>query len=96
MYNIDAIMAKIHTRRRLRLRQLVEERFDGNQSRMARAMGYSSSQYLNRMLHGGPLSERAAWRMEAALGLPEGWMDRELPPAAAPKRKPKQSPTTAA
>ena len=38
MYN--STMAEIHARRRLRLRQLIEERFEGNRTTLARAVGF--------------------------------------------------------
>ncbi len=82
MYN--STMAEIHARRRLRLRQLIEEQFEGNQLRMARAVDLSRS-HIRRALAGGVnLGEHAASRIEQMLGLPHGWMDLKPAPGTVP------------
>lgn len=82
MYN--STMAEIHARRRLRLRQLIEERFEGNQSRMARAVDISRTQIRTALTGGVNLGEHAASRIEEKLGLPDGWMDSKPPSGAVP------------
>ena len=84
MYNQRAIMADIYANRRARLRQLIEERFQGNQSAMARAveLGRQAVRYV---FSGHNLSEDNARQIEAALDLPDGWMDSKPPPGAVPK-----------
>lgn len=85
MYNHRTVMADIYANRRARLRQLIEDRFDNNQSALARRAGYSSSTYLSALLKAIlPMGERTAWKIEAKLGLPDGWMDRKPPPGAMP------------
>ena len=84
LYNQRAIMAEIYTNRRLRLRQLIEERFEGNQSAMARAGGYRSHSF-SPLLHATrTMGERSARQIEKALGLPDGWLDCTPPPGAVP------------
>lgn len=84
MYNQRAVMADIYATRRARLRQLIEERFEGNQSLMARTAGYGNT-YFNALLNAVvPMGQRAASRIEAALCLSDGWMDRKPPPGAMP------------
>jgi len=88
MYNIRTVMADIYATRRARLHQLIEEKFGGNRTALARAVGFKPS-YTARFtdIFGGRsnLGGRTAGRIEQALGLPEGWMDRKLPPSAVPK-----------
>lgn len=88
MYNHRPAMADIFATRRRRLHLLIEERFGGNRTDLARAVGLSPS-YTARFteIFGGRsnLGDRTAWRIEQALGLPEGWMDRKAAPGAVPK-----------
>ncbi|MGH8711956.1 MAG: hypothetical protein ACREVA_11725 [Burkholderiales bacterium] len=88
MYNIRAVMSDIYATRRLRLRQLIEEQFDGNQTALARAVGFKSpyARFSDIFAGRNNLGGRTAGRIEQALGLPEGWMDRKLPPEAVPKK----------
>lgn len=82
MYNQRTIMAEIYANRRARLRQLLDERFEGNQSLMARTAVYSSS-YFSALLNAVvTMGERSARHIEASLRLPDGWMDTEPPPGA--------------
>jgi phage repressor protein C with HTH and peptisase S24 domain len=61
--------------RRERLKQLIRERFDNNQSAFSRAVG-SSSNYVNRVLHGQKnLGEDLARKFEQALRLEPYWFD---------------------
>lgn len=87
LYNQRAIMAEIHANRRARLRQLLEERFEGNQALMSRAGGYAAgATYLCELLNANhTMGFRAARKIEVALGLPEGWMDCQPPPGVVPK-----------
>lgn len=70
----------IHDFRRLRLKQILAERFNGSSVRLAEAALLSPS-YLSRMLapadspHSRNIGERMARGLEAALGLPEGVLD---------------------
>lgn len=85
MYNYRAVMADIYANRRLRLRQLIEERFDGYQRRLAKAAGLGLTT-VNRVLHGtGNLTEYATQKIEEALGLGHGWFNRAPPPGAVSK-----------
>jgi len=79
MYNHRAVMADIYENRRARLRQLVEERFEGNRSRLGRAAGLNSSHFVNIFSGRYNLGERNARQIEAMLGLPDSWMDRKPP-----------------
>lgn len=83
MYN--STMAEIHARRRLRLRQLIEERFENNQVRLGKAVGLDSAGISTALSGSSNLGEYAARRIEEALGLPNGWMDRKPPPGAVSK-----------
>lgn len=83
MYN--STMAEIHARRLARLRQIIEKRFDNNQSAFARAVGLTPSHFGNIFSGRWNLGEHAARKIEAALDLPGGCMDRKLPPGAVPK-----------
>ena len=83
MYN--SIMAEIHARRLARLRHIIEEKFDNNQSALARAVDLNASHFGNIFSGRWNLGEHAARQIEAKLGLPDGWMDRKLPPGAVPK-----------
>lgn len=83
MYN--STMAEIHARRLARLRQIIEERFDNNQSALARAVGLAPSHFGNVLTGRWNLGEHAARKIEAALDLPDGCMDIKPPPAAVPK-----------
>ena len=83
MYN--STMAEIHARRRLRLRQLIEERFENNQVRLGKAVGLDRSGIRTALNGSSNLGEYAARRIEEALGLPHGWMDSKPPPGAVPK-----------
>lgn len=70
----------IHDFRRLRLKQILAERFNGSSSKLAEAALVSPS-YLSRMLapadspHSRNIGEKMARGLEAALELPEGVLD---------------------
>jgi plasmid maintenance system antidote protein VapI len=85
MYN--STMAEIHARRRLRLRQLIEQRFDRNLSRLARAVDLTPSHFGNVFSGRDNLGEHAARQIEKKLGLADRWMDRE-PPAGTVSKTP--------
>lgn len=72
------ILDAIYHRRRMHLQQLVDER---GALAIAGALGYSSGSFISQML--GPrarrrITEGTARRIEAALGLEAGWLDREV------------------
>jgi hypothetical protein len=62
--------------RHARLQQLIDARFDGVQSAAAAAMGLSVT-YMNDLVRERtPIGDRSAKRIERALGLEPGWLDR--------------------
>jgi hypothetical protein len=68
--------------RRDRLRELMRVR--GGPGALAKKLGYSSGSYLSQVAGPTPtreISERVARAMEKLLGLPEGYLDREVDPA---------------
>ncbi|MGH8524106.1 MAG: helix-turn-helix domain-containing protein [Gammaproteobacteria bacterium] len=87
MYNQRTVMADIYATRRLRLRQLIEERFEGNRTALVRAIGFKPTytRFTDIFAGRGNLGDHTADRIEQALGLPKGWMDRKVPPGAVPK-----------
>lgn len=83
MYNHRTVMDVIYKNRRLRLRQLIAERCEWNQTRFAKAFGFhlgSINAYFNGMK---PIGDHVAGRIEEALGLPKDWMDSKPPQAVA-------------
>lgn len=85
LYNQRPVMGEIHANRRLWLRQLIEERFGGNRTALARAVGLrpSYTSCFTEIFAGrANLGNRTASRIEQALGLPNGWMDTKPPPGA--------------
>lgn len=69
--------------RRLRLRQLIDERYEGKVARLAAFLDMKPPQ-LHRWLAGGQgVHENSARGIERDCGLPPGWLD--LPPAALPE-----------
>lgn len=62
----------LRAQRREALLLILDERFSGRQADMARALGMAEA-YLWQLINGKrPVGERAASRIELALGIPEG------------------------
>jgi len=72
-------MSKISESRRVNIRALVDER--GGITKLSRLLGYKNPSFLSQMLSNGgatrEVTERTARRIEEALGLPAGHLDRE-------------------
>jgi DnaJ-domain-containing protein 1 len=75
--------------RRVKLRQLIDERYDGKVARLAAFLDMKPPQ-LHRWLSGGQgVHENSARAIERDCGLPPGWLD--LPPDAPPSALPEPS-----
>lgn len=70
--DIDAIVAT----RRERLRQLINDRFDGRQTHFVEATGINAGE-LSGLLRTKHFGEKKARTLEAQLGLPNMWLDGE-------------------
>ena len=73
--------------RRIRLRKLIDDRFDGKAARLATALDMKAPQ-LHRWLSGGQgMNEDSADNICKIVGLPMGWLDTldDLPAPAAPR-----------
>lgn len=80
--------------RRIKLRQLIDERYDGKVARLAAFLDMKPPQ-LHRWLSGGQgVHENSARAIERDCGLPPGWLD--LPPDAPPFALPEPSNVSAA
>ena len=80
--------------RRVRLRQLIDDRYDGKVARLAAFLDMKPPQ-LHRWLSGGQgVHENSARGIERACGLPPGWLD--IPPDAPPPALPEPSNVSAA
>lgn len=88
MYNHRAVMADIYANRRERLRQLIEERFDWNQSKFAKALSFRQSSVSEYVTGAKTIGERVAHRIENAAGLPPGWLNKQDPRAKLVTREP--------
>jgi len=74
----------IHDIRRENLRKLIHQH--GGPTRLATALGYRNGSFLSQVAGPRPIkqiSEKVAREVEAKLGLPEGYLDRGDPAAAA-------------
>lgn len=61
--------------RRLNLLYLAEKKF--TREALADKIGYPNTNFINQMTGGfAKIGDRVARKIEVALGLPEGWMDR--------------------
>ncbi|QYY30264.1 hypothetical protein K2O51_23115 [Cupriavidus pinatubonensis] len=80
-------MKSIKEIRREKLAMAIEEKCEGNQSRAAEALGYSSPSLVNRYVSGAKdIGDRTARKIEETFGYPEFWMDEGtslVPPKAA-------------
>lgn len=75
-------MKSIKEIRREKLAMAIDEKCEGNQSRAAEALGYSTPSLVNRYLSGGKdIGDKTARKIEETFGFPQFWMDAE---AAAP------------
>lgn len=67
-------------RRQARVRELIRERFDGNQTKFAEAVGCEQN-YISRVLSNGEhrknIGEQMARRIEKSLRLPALWLDAD-------------------
>jgi phage repressor protein C with HTH and peptisase S24 domain len=79
-------MKSIKEIRREKLAKAIEEKCEGNQSRAADALGYSTPSLVNRYLSGAKdIGDRTARKIEETFGYPEFWMDEGtsmVPPKA--------------
>jgi len=69
-------MKSIKEIRREKLAKAIEEKCEGNQSRAAEALGYSTPSLVNRYVTGAKdIGDRTARKIEETFGYPEFWMD---------------------
>ncbi|BAP80932.1 transcriptional regulator [Pseudomonas sp. MT-1] len=80
--------------RKIRVRQLIEQRFEGIAANFADAVNRTPS-YVSRMLasnkHSRGIGEEMARSIEQKLGLDNGWLDRPLDASEAVPAKPKEA-----
>lgn len=84
----------IYEIRRLRLRELIDERFDGSTSALTKIMGWETASFASRLVSDSPgnqknIGSRMARSIEERAGLPEFTLDTApegVPKAAAAKR----------
>jgi phage repressor protein C with HTH and peptisase S24 domain len=62
--------------RRERLRRLISDEYGGNTSRFGQIVGKSQSQLSGTLTSKKGFGEKLARQIEAAVGLPKGWLDR--------------------
>ena len=69
-------MTDVHTTRQKNLRELVTQW--GGASPLGKKLGYSNASFVSQMVHGHrPITDANARKIEKALGLVAGWLDRE-------------------
>lgn len=72
-------MKSIKEIRREKLALAINEKCEGNQSRAADALGYSTPSLVNRYLTGAKdIGDRTARKIEETFGYPANWMDSEV------------------
>jgi len=77
-----APMKSIKEIRREKLAVAIQEKCEGNQSRAAEALGYSTPSLVNRYLSGAKdIGDRTARKIEETFDYPTYWMDSEASPA---------------
>lgn len=76
-YNHRTVMVDIYETRRLRLCQLIQERFEGNRTAFARALGFQQPQVIEYANGARTMGGRVADRIEQALKLPTDWLDKQ-------------------
>lgn len=75
-------MKSIKKIRREKLAMVIDEKCEGNQSRAAEALGYSTPSLVNRYVTGGKdIGDRTARKIEEIFGYPQFWMDSDIQPA---------------
>lgn len=76
-------MKSVKEIRREKLATAIQEKCEGNQSRAAEALGYSTASLVNRYLSGGKdIGDKTARKIEETFGYPIYWMDSETAPSA--------------
>lgn len=76
----DSGMDDIHETRRKRLSQLIEDKYEGRKADFARAMGFTQTNLVYRLLSASasthkPMGAALARRVEQTCGKPENWLD---------------------
>ncbi|WP_354676774.1 S24 family peptidase [Cupriavidus plantarum] len=78
-------MKSVKEIRREKLATAIQEKCEGNQSRAAEALGYSTASLVNRYLSGGKdIGDKTARKIEETFGYPTYWMDSDAAPSAPP------------
>nr|WP_315596111.1 S24 family peptidase [uncultured Cupriavidus sp.] len=78
-------MKSVKEIRREKLAIAIQEKCEGNQSRAADALGYSTASLVNRYLSGGKdIGDKTARKIEETFGYPTYWMDSDTAPLAPP------------
>lgn len=76
-------MKSVKEIRREKLAIAIQEKCEGNQSRAAEALGYSTASLVNRYLSGGKdIGDKTARKIEETFGYPIYWMDSDTVPSA--------------
>lgn len=65
--------------RRRRLRQLIEDRYDGSQAKLVEATGENQGE-ISALLRSKSFGEKKARKLEQKLDLPAGWLDQRDEP----------------
>ncbi|WP_455154532.1 LexA family transcriptional regulator [Cupriavidus campinensis] len=80
-------MKSVKEIRREKLAIAIQEKCEGNQSRAAEALGYSTASLVNRYLSGGKdIGDKTARKIEETFGYPTFWMDSEVASSPASAR----------
>jgi len=78
-------MKSIKEIRREKLSIAIADKCDGNQSRAAEALGYSTPSLVNRYLSGSKdIGDRTARKIEETFAYPQYWMDSDANPSVPP------------
>lgn len=90
-------MKSVKEIRREKLAIAIQEKCEGNQSRAAEALGYSTASLVNRYLSGGKdIGDKTARKIEDTFGYPTYWMDTDTVSAASTAIAPKVPASAAA
>jgi hypothetical protein len=86
--DVDNDAKSIYEIRRLRLRQIIDDKFDGSTSALSKAMGWETPSFASRLVSDSPgnqknIGSRMARSIEQAAGVPEYVLD--TPPEPTPK-----------
>lgn len=77
--DIDKYMEHLYQQRRERMRELIDAKFEGRQTDLARRIK-KQQDYISRCLSGGKkIGETLAREIELEIGITPGWMDGSLP-----------------